>query len=171
MQNNKLKVIGSTEYIEVNGIPNIPAKVDTGADSSAIWVSHLDVSKDGVLSFQLFNQKSPFYSGEVIKRRDFKAVVVRSSSGHEQIRYRTHLTMVLKGHRVKVLFTLSDRSKNNFPVLIGRRTISGRFLVDVSQKHTPVPEKKPKTDKIQKQLKENPYSFHQKYIKKKGENQ
>ena len=63
--NNKpaMKTIGSTEYIDVDDFKHIPAKIDTGADSSSIWASHIEVSQDGVLHFQLFDKKSPFYTG------------------------------------------------------------------------------------------------------------
>lgn len=117
----KLGIIGSTEYVNVANIKNVPAKIDTGADSSSIWASHIRVTKDGVLHFRLFDENSPFYTGKAFKRKDYKAAVIRSSSGHEQIRYRAYLTLKLKGRRIKVLFNLSDRSKNNFPILIGRR--------------------------------------------------
>ncbi len=162
-----LKTIGSTEYVDIENHESIPAKIDTGADSSSIWASHIEVSQDGVLSFRLFDEKSPFYTGKTLKRKDFKAAVVRSSSGHEQIRYRTHLSLKLSGRRIKALFNLSDRSRNNFPVLIGRRTLSGKFLVDVAEKHVTVRPKKPKTRLMQSRLEQDPYTFHQQYINNK----
>lgn len=165
-EDNLVKIIGSTEYVDIASYKNIPAKIDTGADSSSIWASHIRVAKDGILKFRLFGEGSPFYSGKVIKRKDFKVAVIRSASGHEQIRYRTHLSTKLAGRKIRILFTLSDRQKNNFPVLIGRRSISGKFIVDVSKNHTNIHPKNPKTRLIQKRLKENPYKFHQKYIKK-----
>ena len=165
-KNQNLSVIGSTEYIEVAGIKNVPAKIDTGADSSSIWASHIRVTKDGILKFRLFGEDSPFYTGRVFKRKDFKAAVIRSSSGHEQIRYRAHLKAIINGHKIKILFTLSDRSNNNFPVLIGRRSIAKKFLVDVSANHTSIKSKNPKTKLVQKRLKEDPYKFHRRYIKK-----
>ncbi len=163
-KSHSLETIGSTEYVEVAGIPNIPAKIDTGADSSSIWASHIRVTKDGVLEFCLFDEGNPFYTGETFKRTDYKVAVIRSSSGHEQIRYRVHLRTKLKGRTIKVLFNLSDRSKNNFPILIGRRTISGKFVVDVSQKHAQMPAKNSMTKVIQRHLKEDPYGFHLKYV-------
>ena len=36
-----LGIIGSTEYVEIAGIKKVPAKVDTGADSSAVWASNI----------------------------------------------------------------------------------------------------------------------------------
>lgn len=164
--NKSLPVVGSTEYVEIAGIKDIPAKVDTGADSSSVWASHIRINKEGVLRFRLFDEGSPFYTGKAFKRTDYKVAVVRNSSGHEQIRYRTHLRMKINGHTIKVLFSLSNRSNNNFPVLIGRRTIAGKFFVDVSQNHTPMPAKNPKTKIVQRRLKENPHKFHLKYVKK-----
>ena len=166
MKSKNLPIIGSTEFVEIAGIPNIPAKIDTGADSSSIWASHIRVTKDGILKFRLFGEGSPFYTGKAFKRKDFKVAVIRSSSGHEQIRYRAHLKTVINGRKIKILFTLSDRSNNNFPILIGRRSIAKKFLVDVSANHTSIKPKNPKTKLIQKRLKEDPYKFHRKYVKK-----
>ena len=160
----ELAIIGSTEFVDVADIKHIPAKIDTGADSSSIWASHISVSEDGALHFQLFDKGSPFYTDEELIRKDYKVAVVRNASGHEQVRYRTRLTAVIAGHKIKVLFNLSDRKKNNFPILIGRRTISGKFLVDVSRNHTPMPAKNPKSKLVQRQFAENPYTFHRKYI-------
>lgn len=160
-----LPIIGSTEYVEIAGIKHIPAKIDTGADSSSIWVSHIRVTEDGVLHYCLFDKDSPLYTGEDIETTDYRVVIVRSASGHEQIRYHTAMQMILSGHKIKARFNLADRSNNNFPVLIGRRTISGKFLVDVSKKS---PQKKSTTSRTQalkEQLKVNPYEFHEKYMK------
>lgn len=161
---SSLDVLGSTEFVDVATIRHIPAKIDTGADSSSIWASHIYVTEDGVLHFQLFDQGSPLYTGEEITREDFKVAVIRTASGQEQIRYRTHLTVTIRGRKIKALFNLSDRSRNNFPVLIGRRTISGKFLVDVSMHHTSMPAKNPKSRTIQRHFREDPYNFHRKYI-------
>lgn len=161
-----LPILGSTELVDVLNIKNIPAKIDTGADSSAIWASHIRVTKDNVLKFRLFDEGSPFYTGKVIKRKDFKVAVIRSSSGHEQIKYRAHLSAKIAGRKIKILFTLANRKNNNFPILIGRRSISNKFLVDVSRNHADIHPKNPKTRLVQKRLKENPYKFHKKYIKK-----
>lgn len=165
-----LDIIGSTEFVDVADIKHIPAKIDTGADSSSIWASHIQVTKDGILHFHLFDEGSPFYTGKTFKREDYKVAVVRNASGHEQVRYRTQIMVTLGGHKIRVLFNLSDRSNNNFPILIGRRTISGKFLVDVSKNHTPMPAKNPKSKIVQRRFKEDPYAFHRKYIKKLGGN-
>ena len=166
MEDEKLPTISSSALVSIGGRDNIPAKIDTGADSSSIWVSHLRVDKDGTLKFRLFGEGSPFYNGKVVKRREFKVAVVRSATGEEQVRYRTYFTLKIAGKKIKALFNLSDRSNNNFPVLIGRRSISGKFLVDVSKTQVKRPPKNPRSKPLMKELRENPYEFYKKYSKK-----
>ena len=157
------KVIGTNAYIEIMGTKKVPAKIDTGADSTSVWASNIKMSDDGVLSFTLFDKSSPFYTGEVIERTDYSTVVTRNSHGGEKIAYRTHLQVKLAGRRIKILATLSDRSKNNFPVLIGKRSIRGKFIVDVSKCKVKTT-KNPQTAILNNELKQDPYKFHQKYF-------
>lgn len=163
-KNAKLEIIGSTELVEVAGIKKIPAKVDTGADSSAIWASDIDMLEDSTLVFSLFDEKSPFYTGERLKTKDYMIKNVRSSNGAKQIRYRVVLTLKIGSKILKTAFTLANRSKNHFPILIGRHTIEGNFLVDVTKMAVPL--KKPvRSSLLNQKMQENPYEFHQKYVK------
>ena len=165
-ETDKLGIIGSTEYVSIGKMTKLPAKIDTGADSSSIWASDIKVKEDGTLSFKLFAPKSPYYTGEVLKSKEYTVSVIRSSNGSEQIRYRTTLPIKINGHTVKAALTLADRSRNNFPILIGRRTISGRFLVDVSRFNVKKTPTHPRTRKLNKELEKSPYKFHKKYIEK-----
>jgi glutathione synthase/RimK-type ligase-like ATP-grasp enzyme len=126
-------MIGSNTFINFPkfGIKKVPAKVDTGADSSSVWASNI-AEKNGKLSFSLFAPNSPFYTGEVINTRDFEISSIKNSFGHTEFRYKVKLSVEIEGRTIKARFTLSNRSENNFPILIGRRTLHGRFLVDVS---------------------------------------
>jgi len=161
----KLQIIGSNERISIGKRAiDVPAKIDTGADTSSIWASHIRVGKDGILRFRLFDEGSKYYSGKVYKRTDYKVAAVRSASGHVQVRYRTHFTITLAGRKIRVLFNLSDRSKNQYPVLIGRRTVVGKFIIDVSRQVFPRSIKS-QTKNLNKKLKADPYQFHKKYVK------
>lgn len=165
-QEKQLGIIGSTEYISIGKLDKIPAKIDTGADSSSIWASDIKVEEDGTLTFKLFAPKSPYYTGEVLRSNEYTVSVIRSSNGNEQIRYRTTLPIKIDGHAVKAALTLADRSHNNFPILIGRRTISGKFLVDVSKAEVERPHKNKRTRPLNQELNKDPYTFHKKYMKK-----
>ena len=162
----KLPVIGPSVLVSVDQrAVDIPAKIDTGAESSAIWASNVHIDEQGILEFTLFGPGSPFYTGEVYRRSDYKVFTVRSAMGEEQIRYRTHLSLTINDRHIKVLFSLADRSKNSFPILIGRSTIKGRFLVDVSLPDVKY-ERKPKKPIDLKEFRTNPHRFHQKYVAK-----
>lgn len=158
-----LDIIGSTELVGIAGIKDIPAKVDTGADTSAIWASNIDMRPDGTLTFTLFSNGSPFYTGDVLESTNYRAKRVRSSHGDQQIRYRVKLPITISGKAFETTFTLADRSRNLFPALIGRHTIEGRYLVDVSK--SVIERKRPvKSTQLSKELLDNPYEFHQKYF-------
>lgn len=146
---------------------DVPAKIDTGADGSSVWASNIRIDKNGVLKFSLFGEGSPYYNGKIFKRTDYSVAKVRSTSGHEQIRYRTHLTVIIKGRKIKTLFNLSDRAKNNYPVLIGRRTIAGKFLVDVMESDLEHQYKYEEESRdLNKELAKNPHKFYKKYHQK-----
>lgn len=166
MQNSYKQIIGVTEFVEVSGRKGkkIPAKIDTGADSSAIWASKIRVDKDGVLKFSLFGEGSEFYNGRIFKRTDFSVAKVRSTTGHEQIRYRTHFKVKIGDRKIKILMNLSDRANNNFPVLIGRRSLFGKFLIDPSKKNIVI-KKVFDQDSLNEEFNQDPYKFHNKYIK------
>jgi hypothetical protein len=65
----------------------------------------------------------------------FKRVMVRPSSGVTEERYLVRTTVELGGQSVRTEFTLSNRSDMRFQVLLGRKFLTGRFLVDVEQRN------------------------------------
>ncbi len=160
-----LPIIGNSVRIKVAGIAKIPAKVDTGATISSIWASNIRLTSDNRLEFTLFAPESPLYTGEKISADDFKVRNVRNSTGHETIRYMVALPTVIKGKKIRISYTLADRSRNDFPVLIGRRALNGKFLVDVSKLGVPYPPR-PINDLLNQELKADPQKFHQKYMEK-----
>ncbi len=159
----KLEIIGVTEYVDIAGVKNVPAKIDTGADTSSVWASDINMKKDGTLEFSLFGPKSPYYTGEKLQATDYRAKVVRSSHGDTQVRYRVKLPVVIGDKSFETTFTLANRSRNRFPILIGRHTLEGIFLVNVAKSSIQY-SKGAKSVRLDAELKSNPYAFHQKYI-------
>lgn len=164
MQSSKL-TIGRNVLVDVVGHANqVPAKIDTGADSSSIWASNIQILTDGTLEFTLFNEDSVLYDGKKIATKDYTVALVRSSTGHEEIRYRVRLLTQIKEKRIKVAYNLSNRSLNHFPILIGRRTLSKKFIVDVSQADIDGEMTYGKKSALLNQeLTQNPQAFYEKY--------
>ena len=130
----KLPAVGTVEYVSFPDDTDsaVPAKIDTGADSSAIWASNIAEVK-GYLTFTLFGANSPFYTGKQHKTKQYQLVSIKNSFGHTEMRYKVYLRLNLADRTIRAKFTLADRSKNRYPILIGRRTLRGKFLVDVSR--------------------------------------
>ncbi len=130
-----IDTIGSREMVDFPslGLKNIPAKIDTGADSSAIWVSDIEQHSDDELSFVMFAPGNRYYSGERINVTSYKTATVKNSSGVSELRYKVRLVICVKGRTIKAWFNLADRSGMNYSVLLGRRLLKNKFLVDVSQ--------------------------------------
>ncbi|MBC7581699.1 RimK family alpha-L-glutamate ligase, partial [Aeromicrobium sp.] len=130
-----LSIIGRAEKIELRdfGLVNVPAKVDTGADSSSLWVSDV-VEKDDGLHFVLFGQGSEYYTGRVqhFTKPDYELTRVANSFGQKELRYKVKLRITLKDRQVRATFTLADRSLKTYPILLGRKLLHGKFLVDVA---------------------------------------
>lgn len=126
--------IGRAERIDFpkNDISSVPAKVDTGAFRSSISSSDIRVVGD-VLHFKLFDAGSPWYTGKEYTTKDFAQIEVENSFGHKEKRYSIYLSVKLAGRRVKTNFTLANRSEKTYPILLGRRLLKGRFIVDVAK--------------------------------------
>jgi hypothetical protein len=113
----------------------VPAKTDTGASCSAVDAAnmHLDEARH-TLSFDLLGNH-PLYkaASKHIETQEFGKVWVESSSGHGQDRFEVKLKVRLGPKVFVTRFTLADRSKRIYPVLMGRKLLNDRFLVDSSQ--------------------------------------
>ena len=144
-----------------DGVFDVPVKIDTGADMSAIWATDIYVDDNHHLHYTLFAPGSDFYTGKEQVRKVFAPRVIRTASGHAQIRYSIDLSIVLGGRKVKGTFTLADRSKNSYPVLVGCKLLNRKFLVDVSR-GKPL-RKKASREHFKEEFQADPQKFYEKY--------
>jgi len=134
----KLKTIGITDKIDFPEVMllDLPCKIDTGADTSAIHCERIrikEINGKDHLVFKLLDKTHPHYTGKDIITDQFKEKKVKSSFGDYEFRYQVKLRMVLFGTKYLVSFNLSNRKNMKYPVLIGRKFLSRKYLVDVSQ--------------------------------------
>lgn len=131
----KLKsIIGRAELVALPdaNLEAINAKIDTGAHRSSIDASFIE-EKDGVLSFKLLREGVPGYNGQLMTAEKFRKVVIHNSFGEEQERYELKLRIKIGSRTFKTGFTLADRSKKIYPILIGRKLLKDRYIVDVAE--------------------------------------
>jgi hypothetical protein len=127
-------IIGRAERVDFPRLKlkGVPAKIDTGADISAIWASNIKESERG-LTFNLFGKENALFTGEemLFEKGHYSVTRVANSFGERELRYAVKIGVRIKGRLVLSTFTLANREDKTYPILLGRRLLSGKFLVDV----------------------------------------
>ena len=132
----KLTVIG--RHVRVSfpdlGFTQVDAKVDTGAFRTVLHCESCEEvetpqGKQLVADFKL--------EGDKVKRlyfSDYFSKEFKSSFGEKEKRFCIQTTLKIGRKKSKSSVSLTDRSDMKFQVLIGRKTLLRRFMVDVSRK-------------------------------------
>lgn len=110
-------------------LKDIAIKIDTGAYTSSIHCENI-IEKDDVLHCTFLDDEHPLYNGMEFIFEDYDIVFVRSSNGIIQKRYQVQSNIKLFGKIFKISLSLSDRQEMRYPVLIGRKFLTKKFIVD-----------------------------------------
>ena len=131
------KIVGKKELISIIDLDlyNLDAKVDTGADSNALHCDDIHIDCDNFVHFTLLDEIHESYHGRKMKVPLHKVKKVKSSNGELQIRPSIKVSVDFFGKKYKTIISLTNRADMKYPMLIGRRFLSGKFLVDVSQEY------------------------------------
>ena len=127
-------LIGRREQISLPDLGNlsVTAKIDTGAYSSAIHCQNIVVTS-GILHFTLLSPLHPEYTGLTHSTGEFIRKDIRNSFGETECRFIIKTRIRIGLRVIKSVISLTDRGTMRYPVLIGRRLLKNRFIVDVSQ--------------------------------------
>ncbi len=133
-----LKIIGSLDHVDFPTLSlfDLPCKIDTGAETSAIHCHKVKlVERDGQewISFYLLDPSHPNYNGIEYRVKDFTEKRIKNSFGQSEYRYTIQTEVIIFGEVITADFTLSDRENMKYPVLLGKKILKKRFLVDVNQ--------------------------------------
>ncbi len=115
------------------GIEHMIAKIDTGALTSALHAVEIDRDYVGgapwvrlkVHTDRLHVERFFVTEAAVVDARE-----VRSSSGLAQRRLIIQSDLVMGTQRWPIELSITDRKKMGFRMLLGRRAMAGRMLVD-----------------------------------------
>mgnify|MGYP000256461699 CR=1 FL=1 len=115
----------------------LTAKLDTGAKTSslhALNIEMFDKNRIEYVRFTLPLKKDSDQSQVVFELPLVKETrVKRHSSDNAVVRPVVELDFCIDGNVHSALFSLDDRSNFNYPVLLGRRFLASRFVVDPAQ--------------------------------------
>lgn len=132
----KIKLIGRREFVSFPELSlfTIEAKIDTGAYTSSLHVENIEVKVENskeVLNFTIKQQEEKQFRFETFSRKKIK-----NSFGEMEERYVIKTFISIGKKRILASISLSNRDNMRYPVLIGRRVLKGKFLIDVNQIHT-----------------------------------
>lgn len=128
-----VETVGRRETVDFPdlGLFGLTAKIDTGANTTALHCHHVRV-ENGVLFFRLLDASHPEYQDNEHRFENFEQKMIRSSFGEEELRYIIRTRIRIGSRVVRSIVSLTDRKNMKYPVLIGRRLLKNRFIVDVS---------------------------------------
>ena len=139
-KNRNLPIIGRLEHIDFPewDLYDIDAKIDTGAYTSSLHCHHIKAyEKDGeeFVKFNLLDPSHETYNDKLFKLPIHRKKVVKSSNGETEERFVVKTKVKMFDRLLTAELSLTDRSEMRYPVLVGRKLLNGRFLVDASRKY------------------------------------
>lgn len=115
------------------GTGTLTAKMDTGADTSALHVGGLERRGTTRVSFLVLWDGGA--APQPVQARIVRLGWVRSSNGDEEERIFVRTSVTLAGVSRMVEFGLCDRSRMQQRMLLGRSALEGAYLIDPSRAH------------------------------------
>ena len=132
---NDLITLGWKEWVRLPdlNLPNIKAKIDTGAKTSCIHAFSLEAfNKDGkdwvrfgIHPHQNETDTEIFCEAPIVDER-----VVSDSGGHKESRYVIASEIIIGKQAWPIEITLTNRDTMQFRMLLGRQAMLGRIIVD-----------------------------------------
>jgi hypothetical protein len=134
---HKIHVIGRREFVNIPAldISGIEAKIDTGAYTSSLHCEKINVCEEEsgqVLCFTI----EPGDQSKEFRFKDFAQKKIKNSFGEMEERYVIKTVVNIGKKKIRSIISLSNRDNMRYPLLIGRRLLKAKFLIDVSLTHT-----------------------------------
>lgn len=138
LKKRELPLIGWSEWVALPelGIPQIKAKIDTGARTSALHAFRVDTFVENDIQMVVFDIHPLQDNTQTItctaKLHDTR--LVTDSGGHSEQRYVIVTPLTLGNNTWPVEITLTNRDNMNFRMLLGRTSLHKKVYVNPSRK-------------------------------------
>jgi hypothetical protein len=130
-----MQILGRSDRVDLPslGLFNIHAKIDTGAYTCCLHCVSAEVI-NGRLEFVLLDEEHPEFTGKKFSVKKFVQREIRNSFGEAELRYVIKTRIRIFNRLIRAEFSLSNRGSLKFPILLGRKILRNRFLIDVTKK-------------------------------------
>ena len=138
-----MQILGRYDRVDLPdlGLSSIHAKIDTGAYTCSLHCKTAEVV-DGKLEFILLDQEHPEFTGMRFVFEKFEKRDIKNSFGEVEKRFVIVTSITIFEEVITTEFSLSNRGSLKFPILIGRKILRNRFLIDVKKKNVSFKEKR-----------------------------
>ena len=132
----KKKIIGRLDKVDFPdlNLKEISVKIDTGAYTSSIHCENIEEKEDGLHCIFL-DKEHLEYNNKPLVFNAYNKIRVKSSNGIAQSRYEIKSKIEIFGKVYKISLSLSNRKEMKHPVLLGRKFLNKKFIVDPELKN------------------------------------
>ena len=129
-------LIGRTDIVDFPKLDllGIDIKIDTGAYTSSFHCHNI-VEENNILRCQFLDPDHEKYHDKVFTFDAYETKNVKSSNGIIEKRFLIQTTILIFGKTYPIKLTLTERGAMKYPVLLGRKFLSGKFIVDPELKN------------------------------------
>jgi hypothetical protein len=144
------RVIGWREWVQLPdlGVSEMKAKVDTGADNSSLHAFNLErFERDGVeyVRFEIHPKQRSRKPGIRCEAPLAMEKKVKNPGGRTELRPVIRTRVVVAGEELEALVNLTSRDEMGFRMLLGRRAVRSRFVIDPGRSYLgPRPGREPR---------------------------
>lgn len=137
MKKSNIKtLIGRTDIVDFPKLElfDIDIKIDSGANTSSFHC-HSIKEENNVLKCQFLDPKHEKYHEKYFIFDEFTQKMIKSSNGIAENRYLIKTEILIFNEIHPIELTLTERGSMKFPVLLGRKFLSKKFMVDTAKKN------------------------------------
>ena len=119
-------------------LSEIDLKIDSGAYTSSIHCSNINkITVNGVslIQFTLLDPEHSFYNNKEFTFKNYASKIVKSSNGVSEMRFMILTEIFIFNKTFPIYLTLSERKDMKFPILLGRKFLNKKFVIDTTMKN------------------------------------
>lgn len=129
--------VDKADFLEFSLI-EIDVKVDSGAYTSSIHCSKIKEIKlngEPLIQFTLLDSEHYLYNNKEFTFKDYASKIVKSSNGISERRFMILTEIILFNTKFPIYLTLTERKDMNFPILLGRKFLNKKFVIDTAKRN------------------------------------
>lgn len=119
-------------------LSEIDVKIDSGAYTSSIHCSNIEeiiVNDIKLIKFTLLDPEHLLYNNKEFTTKKYESKIIKSSNGISEERFMIQTEIVIFKKSFPIFLTLSERKDMKFPILLGRKFLNKKFVIDTAKKN------------------------------------